>query len=116
MNGRFYVCLYNYEHIEKCKEYKLKYYWGIPLTTLYELRGICQLGVSFALIGAPLAFNLKKAKETAKNIRLRMIPNMGFTDHIARIDGVHGAWVRPEDISLYEKYIDTFEFIAKDLQ
>ena len=75
---------------------------------------LLKLGVSFALIAAPLAFKLPEAKDSG--LRLRLIPNMGFTDHIARANGIHGAWVRPEDIDIYNQYIDTFEFMSRNLQ
>lgn len=114
LNGNLYICLYDYEFIKKCKEYELKYYWGIPLHTMYELRAVKNLGVSFAIIGAPLAFNLEAAYK--QGIKLRMIPNMGFIDHIPRVDGIHGAWVRPEDVDLYDAYVDTFEFMTRGLQ
>lgn len=113
-NSKLLICLYNYEHIKKCKEYELKYYYGIPADTMYKLRAFKTLGCACALIEAPLAFDLERAKNLGMS--LRMVPNMGMTDGIPRRNGIHGAWVRPEDIHYYEPYIDTFEFMVKDAQ
>ena len=44
-----------------------------------------------------------------------MIPNQAYDKYIVHGNGIHGQWVRPEDISIYEQYITTFEFIANDL-
>ena len=42
------------------------------------------------------------------NIPIRICPNLQILQPNAK-NGVIGNWVRPEDIDVYEEYIDTFE-------
>ena len=63
----------------------------------------------------PLCFNMDRVKAITGDIKLRMFPNQAYDAYIAHSNGIHGQWVRPEDTDLYAEYIDTFEFIAKDL-
>lgn len=114
INGNLIICAYDYRYFEKCKEYGIKYYWGIPATTLYQLNAMKDMGCTFAIIAAPVAFNIRAAYD--KGMKLRMIPNMAFIDHLPRVSGLHGAWVRPEDVNIYEAYVDTFEFQSRNLQ
>lgn len=81
---------------------------------MYKLRAYKNLGCAFAIIEAPLIFDLDAAKQIG--ISLRAVPNMGITDNIPRQNGIHGGWIRPEDIPAYEEYIDTFEFKVRDMQ
>lgn len=114
IKNNLYICLYTYDHVKKCRERKLKYYYGTPADTMYKLRAFKDIGCSFAIVEAPLAFDLDSAK--SMKMKLRMIPNMAITDNLPRKNGLHGAWVRPEDIGAYEEYIDTFEFRSRDAQ
>ena len=43
-------------------------------------------------------------------IKLRAIPNVAYDKFFPRNDGVSGSWIRPEDIEVYSKYYDIFEF------
>ena len=45
-------------------------------------------------------------------IPLRLIPNRCYSRDIPREDGLHGCWVRPEKLDLYEPYASVIEFYS----
>ena len=45
-----------------------------------------------------------------------MTPNIAYYGYIPRENGIIGFWVRPEDVSYYEPYIDVFEFEDCDIK
>ena len=109
------VALHDLRLIPKCLEFGLKYYWAYPITSYYELQGILALNPYYIFIGAPLCFNLEHVHNTS-NALIRMCPNVAYDSYIPRADGICGQWVRPEDTKIYEPYVNTFEFIADDLE
>lgn len=80
------------------------------VTSFYELQALKELEVSYVLIGAPLIFNLDAVKNT--NIPIRAIPHIAYEPYLPHKNGICGGWIRPEDVSAYEKYITVFEFRA----
>jgi hypothetical protein len=49
-------------------------------------------------------------------IKLRVVPNISYYAFIPRDNGVCGSWIRPEDLELYEPYIETIEFEDCDIK
>ena len=49
------------------------------------------------------------------DIPIRICPNVAYDSYIPRLNGLKGMWVRPEDIGVYEEWVDTFEFVADTL-
>jgi hypothetical protein len=43
-------------------------------------------------------------------MKFRHTPNVAYNDGLPRENGVSGTWIRPEDLVLYENYIDVIEF------
>ena len=111
----FELCISDMNLVELFSQLDIKYYWRYPATTFFELRGLVGSGVSEIIIGMPLCFQLDKVKEITQDIPLRMIPNQAYDKYIRRFNGIHGQWVRPEDVEAYEPYITSFEFISDDL-
>lgn len=96
-------------HIAKqCKHDRFKFFWAYPITSYYELQGILKLGVSEVLLGAPLYFDL--TLKELQDVKVRLIANLCYDDYIPREDGIKGTYVRPEDVKVYEPYVDTLEF------
>ena len=95
----------------------IPWYWGYEVTDWFELDSLIALGVSEITIGDPLFFNLDIIKSKCKpyNILIRKAPNVAYNNYIPRENGIIGAYIRPEDIGDYEKYIDIIEFTARDL-
>ena len=110
MGGGFYCALSDLSLVPECALRNIKFYYKYAVTTLYELAALKEIGVSYALIGAPLMFDLKSA--AAFKIPLRAIPNLAYEPYIKHKNGIIGGWVRPEDVDKYGEYISTFEFYA----
>lgn len=67
------------------------------------------MGACCALIAPPLTHMLPDVRRVG--LPIRMIPNFCYLDDYRHPDlGVHGGWVRPEDVDAYADYVSTFEF------
>ena len=106
--GKVIIETNSFEIMDVCKLYGLKYFYAIPISTLHELKALVDYGCCDARIDAPLTHMLDKVSQYP--ITLRMTPNVAYYKYIPHKDGVIGSWVRPEDVELYEPYIDVFEF------
>ena len=96
------------------ENHNFKFYWAYPIMTWYELQGIILLSPSYLFIEAPLSFELEKIKSKF-NIPIRLNANLTYDAYIPRENGIYGTWVRPEDIEIYEEWVDTIEFFTNDL-
>ena len=108
------LALENMRMAKICRELKLPFYWGYPITSFYELQGIVFLGACELLLGAPLYFDLAEVKK--KGLPIRLVANLCFDGYIPRPNGVCGTYVRPEDVPAYEPYVDTLEFETDDIK
>lgn len=111
----FMLCLHDLKLVQECKKNEIKWYWAYPITSYFELRGLLALEPSYLFLGAPLSFDLPKIKALSK-IPIRLCPNLAYDAYIPRENGIYGSWIRPEDISVYEQYVDTFEFETNELK
>lgn len=108
--GNFILCLSNIDQIKEAKKRELLWYWGFPVTSLYEAKGFARLGTYYLKVGAPLFFEWDTVKKVLPDMKFRHTPNIAYNDGLPRPDGVSGTWIRPEDLRLYEHYIDVIEF------
>ena len=108
------VALSTLANINECKKYNIKFYLNYPITTFYELQALKSLGAEYALIDSPLVQDIIRAREVG--IKLRVVPNVAYYAFIPREDGVCGSWIRPEDLNLYEPFIDVIEFEDCDVK
>lgn len=106
----FLLCLSNIDMAKQANSNNVKWYWGFPVTSMYEAKGLEQLGSQYLKLGAPLFFDLSRIKSLMPNMKFRHTPNVAYNDGLPRKDGVVGTWIRPEDIYLYDIYIDVIEF------
>lgn len=100
--------------IDDCKKYGLKYYWAYPINSFFDLRGVVDLGVCYVLVDAPLYFELDTV--ASFGVPIRLIANWCYESYIPRENGIKGPYVRPEDVSDYEKYVDVLEFRSENLK
>ena len=85
------------------------FYYLDAIRTYQELRQLKQLGVCRVQVGAPLFFELEKVAQI--DIPIYAIANIANSNlQFCDTDGVVGTWIRPEDLPLYEQYIDLIEF------
>ena len=108
------LCVSTIEQAKYCKSNNIRFYFKHYITSYYELRAVIALGAEYIIPGAPLFFELDKLKSF--KTKLRAIPNLAYFDGYIRKNGVVGTWIRPEDLALYENYIDTVEFYAETKQ
>lgn len=113
----FMIALFDLDRWEEFNEHGIKWYWPYPITSFYELSTLIKLNPSQIMLGAPLTFDLERARDLT-DIPFRMIPNVAALKYIPAAEkshGVFGQWVRPEDVKIYEEYISVFEFDKVDL-
>lgn len=104
----------NDQNLSFVKDFGIKFYYGYPISTFYELRGLQDLGVEYIFIQEPLSFEMEKLSKI--DMKFRMVPNIAYAAYIPRKDGLHGQWVRPEDIKYYEDGIYVFDFEDANLE
>lgn len=113
---RFTLRIDNLDLASVCRANGIEFEWAFPVFTWYELRSLIALRPCSITLGAPLFFELDKVKAAVGDISLRLCPNLAYDAYIPRKNGICGTWIRPEDIGVYEKYVDSFEFITGDLK
>lgn len=100
--------------IAEIKDAKLPFFTHdvvIEPTTMY---GLMQLGVSEMYISGELGFKLDEvSKILHKNqVKIRAFPNIAQIEW--KLDNnLKAFYIRPEDIELYEQYIDTVDFYCE---
>lgn len=112
--GNFIFGLSYIDELLDCRLNDIDCYYLEPIRTFRELRGVAALGVTYAIIDAPLFFQMDQVKEIG--VPLRATANLAIRELLPYEDGVPGPWIRPEDVNLYEPYIDVLEFSKVDLE
>ena len=113
-NGGLILCLANLKDIPQCKELDVKYYYGFPVGSFYELQSLKALGVCYFKLAAPAFFQLDLVK--GLGVPVRAVPNVCYDAYFPHENGIHGQWTRPEDVDTYDEYIEVFEFENADLE
>ena len=99
------------DYIREASACNIKSYYGYPVETYWELEALQMLGVEYVTPGVGLFFNMDDFKRACKNTKVRIVPNVAYDDPLPHANGVHGTWIRPEDLEeIYGEYIDVVEF------
>lgn len=101
------------------KENGFKWFWSYPASSFWELRGLLDIGASQILIDAPIFFELPTVFDICKGkAELRVVANQCYNEYMPRNpkNGVYGVYIRPEDIDIYENFIDHIEFKTDGLK
>ena len=102
--------------VEKLKEDKIPFFYYHVVASLDEMHSIIENGVSDIYIGGHLAFNLKEVSNycKSKNVKVRVHPNIVHRpfEWGGEIADEFCFFIRPEDTSFYEPYVDVFEIVA----
>ena len=110
-NPNYFCCrVYKLTDVNWFVENGIKFYYGYPVSTFYDLAGLVAVGVEYVVITAPLTFQIGKLKRLYHGVKFRMVPNVAYDAYIPRKDGICGQWVRPEGIKFYESAIYIFDF------
>lgn len=112
----FMLCLFDLSYSKEAANREIKFYWGYPIISYYELNGLLPYAPCYLLLGAPLYFDLSRVHRMSGGIPVRLCPNAAFDTYIPRENGIKGTWVRPEDIGVYEPWVAAFEFITENLK
>lgn len=107
----FIVGVVSTEQIKNCKEKGYPMYHRTPAHSFQELRDMVNAGMTEVILGAPIFFSMEKVKRNFPNVRVRAFANVALLEgSLSNNNGVCGTWIRPEDVSLYEPYVNTIEF------
>lgn len=108
------VCTNKLEIVKIAKSYNLSVYLSYPILSFFELQALLQLGVSDVLIDGVLFFKIKEVFQICNNsTNIRIIVNQCYPNYIPpQINGICGTFIRPEDIPIYEPFIQICEFDA----
>lgn len=95
---------------------KLNFLYANPATGWFDVRDLSNIGISEILIKDYLCFNLEKLKKYCdkRNIKIRCVANYIEENRLNTIPPYEKFFIRPEDVSVYEDYIDTIEFYKDD--
>ena len=101
----------SFDVIKDCKNLNIAFFYGFPVYNYSTLQSLKNLGAKYIILEAPLFFDLNIVKNF--NVPVRAVPNRITTEDFPIVSS-HGTWIRPEDVEVYEKYIDVFEFYFED--
>lgn len=108
VSENFCCCVYKLHCANWMKDKGIKFYYGYPANSYYDMRGLIDLGVEYVKVMAPLTFDMSTLIKC--DVKFRMVPNVAYDAYVPRHSGICGQWVRPEDIKWYENGIYVFEF------
>lgn len=99
------------EIAELCKKHKIPFFYELIATQWDGLNGLAEEEVSDIYIGEDLGFEIKKVAEVLHNrgIKVRAFPNIAQSVWQGTA-AYRKFFIRPEDMYLYEDYIDSCEF------
>lgn len=97
-------------------EEHLPFFFEEFVDTWDKLVSMTGLGVTDVYIVSDLCFDLKNVSIYCKkhNVKIRVFPNIAQTSALisTQIDSITQFFIRPEDIEIYEEYIDICEFFG----
>ena len=108
---------YNQKFMEELKDTNLKYFFKVAANSWDKFTGLISQNVSDIYITDELAFELDKVAEIAhkNNIKVRIYPNIAQS-RWDKLSDILKFFIRPEDIEIYEPYIDVCEFYGDKAQ
>lgn len=117
-NFNFSLCLgtgskdliFSTQMLEILPQLKIPYFFGIYATTYEDLYFMVNLGVSQVYIAEALGFDIIQVSEYCHKYKVlvRVIPNIAQSK--MPIPDIKRFFIRPDDLYLYEPYVDVIEF------
>ena len=105
------------EKLEKVlQDNNLSHYYNVIVQDWETLTSFLSLPVTDIIIGGFLGFSIKDVSLKAKqyNKKIRCYCNQCQSLQFVNTSSIKSFFIRPEDLDLYEDYIDTLEFDTKD--
>ena len=108
---------YNQKFMEELKDTDLKYFFKAAANSWDKFTSLISQNVSDIYITDELAFELDKVAEIAhkNNIKVRIYPNIAQS-RWDKLSDILKFFIRPEDIEMYEPYVDVCEFYGDKAQ
>lgn len=108
---------YDAEMIDLITKSGIPFFFGNRVNNWDEFLGLLNLGVSDIYVVEDLCFDLERVALIAKpaGIKLRTFANVAQSQW-KETPEIKKFWIRPEDIEIYEPYIDTIEFFGTPQQ
>ena len=110
----FICCLHDFNLGQVCRDLGIKFYFGFPIDSFWELQGAKSLGVCYVRLGPTLFFDLDRVRKIG--VPVRAVPNVAYIDTFPHSNGACGQWIRPGDTALYDPYIEAYEFEDADVR
>jgi hypothetical protein len=111
----FTVCLSEFDSslIEQFKSNNIPFYFKKPCTNWEMFNALIQYGVSDIDLSGPLAFEMSKVIKVLEKLEPK--PQIRVTANVVKnlnpfTPSLVGFYIRPEDVDLYEEFIDVIEF------
>lgn len=100
------------------QEHNIDYFFDTRVDTMDKLTSAISLRVSDVYICNELGFSLKTIAPYCHDngVKIRVYPNIAQSSSSRKcLDNFKKFFIRPEDVSVYEEYVDIFEFFVSDL-
>lgn len=96
---------------------KMKFFLNTFVKDWDSLQGLIAEGVSDIYVVDELCFSIKEVAAIAhkNNVQVRVFPNVAQSSW-KKTSAYKKFWIRPEDTTYYEDFVDVFEFDGKDEQ
>ena len=102
------------EEIKK-EEPNFKFFFDTYVNNWDTFIGLIYKGITDIYIVENMGFELDKVSAIAhkENVAIRVFPNVAQSAW-KNLTGLKKFFIRPEDVEVYESYVDTFEFYGED--
>ena len=88
----------------------IRYYFVDPARTFDDARRYKLLQVSQLVVAGELFFNMEKLKRFELEIRVDPTDIYDDSEIPGMPERATGSWIRPEDVDMYEGFVDTLDF------
>lgn len=105
---RIKIATYDIPMIQEAIKQGFAVYYTPVVKDYMALHALEAMGCSEIRIDGPLFFDLPQVRKSTKMI-IHTCPNLALYNHLPHQNPIHGTWIRPEDVPLYEPYIDVLE-------
>lgn len=105
---RIKIATYDIPMIQEAIKQGFAVYYTPVVKDYMALHALEAMGCSEIRIDGPLFFDLPQVRKSTKMI-IHICPNLALYNHLPHQNPIHGTWIRPEDVPLYEPYIDVLE-------
>lgn len=108
------IAVNNFKILEKLLKENYNAYLAYPINDWETFMNLKELGVSDIIIDGALGFQMERIKQAKENINIRVSPTISLNATLAPPDSPneYSFFIRPEDLHLYEDYIDIIDFQA----